>query len=123
LCRHYNIGGTTVPAVHEVSLDIARGKFVALPGASGSGKSTLPGLPAGMDQPTCGSVMVHGADLAGLSRTQLATYRLRTAGMIFQSFNLIASMTLLENVELPMRFAGVPRSQRDELALEALRYE
>ena len=73
-----------------------------------------------MDQPTAGSVTVHGSDLSGLSRTQLAAYRLQTAGMIFQSFNLISSMTLLENVELPMRFAGVDRSQRDGLATEAL---
>ncbi len=63
---------------------------------------------------------VHDNDLSALSRTQLASYRLRIAGMIFQSFNLISSMTLLENVELPMRFAGVDRSRRDQLAMNAL---
>lgn len=73
-----------------------------------------------MDSPTSGSVTVHGNNLAGLSRNDLAGYRLRTAGMVFQAFNLIASMTLLENVELPMRFAGVDRRQREHLAKESL---
>ena len=120
MCRHYDIGGNLVRAVDGVSLEIARGEFTALLGASGSGKSTLLGLLAGMDKPTSGSISVHGSDLSGLSRTELAAYRLRTAGMIFQSFNLIASMTLLENVELPMRFAGVDRSLRNQLATQAL---
>jgi putative ABC transport system ATP-binding protein len=73
-----------------------------------------------MDRPTSGTVVIHGTDLAGLSRDGLAGYRLRTAGMIFQAFNLVPSMTLLENVELPMRFAGVDRSKRGDLAREAL---
>jgi len=120
LCRHYLIGGNLVRAVDGVCLEIESGEFAALLGTSGSGKSTLLGLLAGMDSPTSGSVTVHGTDLAGLSRNDLSGYRLRTAGMIFQAFNLIPSMTLLENVELPMRFAGVDRKQRDQLAREAL---
>jgi putative ABC transport system ATP-binding protein len=120
LCRHYEIGGNAVKAVDGVSIEIESGEFVALLGTSGSGKSTLLALLAGMDRPTSGSVTVHGTDLAGLSSNQLAAYRLRTAGMIFQAFNLIASMTLLENVELPMRFAGVDREGRGQLARESL---
>jgi len=77
-------------------------------------------LIAGLDRPTSGSVIVQGRDLAQLSREELSKYRLRTVGMVFQSFNLIPSMTLLENVELPMRFAEVDRGKRDSLAHEAL---
>jgi putative ABC transport system ATP-binding protein len=121
LCRHYAIGGNLVKAVDGVSIDIPSGGFSALLGTSGSGKSTLLGLLAGMDSPTSGSVIVHGKNLAGLSRNELAEYRLRTAGMIFQAFNLIPSMTLLENVELPLRFAGVDRKERHKLAQESLR--
>ena len=120
LHRHYEIGGNTVRAVDGVSIAIGGGEFCALLGPSGSGKSTLLGVLAGMDRPTSGSVTVHGTDLASLPRERLAGYRLLTAGMIFQAFNLIPSMTLLENVELPMRFADVERKQRNQLAREAL---
>jgi putative ABC transport system ATP-binding protein len=77
-------------------------------------------LIAGLDRPTSGTVIVHGRNLAQLSREELAQYRLRTVGMVFQSFNLIPSMTLIENVELPMRFAEVDRHERQQLAREAL---
>jgi putative ABC transport system ATP-binding protein len=93
---------------------------VALLGASGSGKSSLLNLVAGLDRPTSGAVIVHGTDLAALSRDQLAKYRLHTVGMVFQSFNLIPSMSLLENVELPMRFAEVDRRDRSALARRSL---
>jgi putative ABC transport system ATP-binding protein len=120
VCRHYRMGESVIRAVDGISLDIKSGEFVALLGSSGSGKSSLLNLIAGLDRPTSGTVIVHGRNLAQLSREELAQYRLRTVGMVFQSFNLIPSMTLIENVELPMRFAEVDRRERQELAREAL---
>jgi putative ABC transport system ATP-binding protein len=120
VCRHYPMGEAIIRAVDGISLEIRSGEFVALLGTSGSGKSSLLNLIAGLDRPTSGKVVVHGSDLASLSRVELAKYRLHTVGMVFQSFNLIPSMTLLENVELPMRFAEVDRSEREALALKAL---
>jgi ABC-type lipoprotein export system ATPase subunit len=120
LCRHYRMGETLIRAVDGVTLEVSAGEFVALLGSSGSGKSSVLNLIAGLDRPTSGSVMVHEQNLAQLSREELARYRLHTVGMVFQSFNLIASMTLAENVELPMRFAEVDRGKRDSLACEAL---
>ena len=104
------MGSATIRAVDGVSLTIGSGEFVALLGASGSGKSSLLNLIAGLDSATSGSVVVAGRDLAALSREELARYRRHTVGMVFQSFNLIPSMTVLENVELPLRFAEVERS-------------
>jgi ABC-type lipoprotein export system ATPase subunit len=120
LCRHYRMGETLIRAVDGITLKVRAGEFVALLGSSGSGKSSVLNLIAGMDRPTSGSVTVQGRDLAQLSLAELAKYRLHTVGMVFQSFNLIASMTLAENVELPMRFAEVDREKRDDLAREAL---
>jgi putative ABC transport system ATP-binding protein len=120
VCRHYQMGDTLVRAADGISIDIRAGEFVALLGASGSGKSSLLNLVAGLDRPTSGTVIVHGNNLASLSRDQLAKYRLHTVGMVFQSFNLIPSMSLLENVELPMRFAEVDRRERSVLARQAL---
>jgi ABC-type lipoprotein export system ATPase subunit len=120
LCRHYRMGETLIRAVDGVTLTVVAGEFVALLGSSGSGKSSVLNLIAGLDRPTSGSVVVQERDLARLSREELSRYRLHTVGMVFQSFNLIASMTLAENVELPMRFAEVDRGKRDSLAREAL---
>ena len=120
LCRHYRMGDAVIRAVDGVDLAIRAGEFVALLGSSGSGKSSVLNLIAGLDRPTSGSVVVHDRDLAKLSREELAGYRLHTVGMVFQSFNLIPSMTLAENVELPMRFAEIERGRRDNLAREAL---
>jgi len=114
------MGSTDIHAVDGVTLDIRSGEFVALLGASGSGKSSLLNLIAGLDSPTSGSVVAGDRDLAGLSRQELAQYRRHTVGMVFQSFNLIPSMTVLENVELPLRFAEVERSKRAALAAAAL---
>jgi putative ABC transport system ATP-binding protein len=114
------MGSATIRAVDGVSLDIPAGEFVALLGASGSGKSSLLNLIAGLDSPTSGSVIAGGRDLAKLSREGLAKYRRHTVGMVFQSFNLIPSMTVLENVELPLRFAEVERSKRRAMAAGTL---
>jgi putative ABC transport system ATP-binding protein len=120
VCRHYTMGESLIRAVDGISIGVPAGEFVALLGTSGSGKSSLLNLVAGLDRPTTGAVIVEGKDLAVLSRTELAQHRLRTVGMVFQSFNLIPSMTVIENVELPLRFAEVDRSRRDSLAREAL---
>lgn len=120
VCRHYQMGEVLIRAVDGITLSVRRGEFVALLGASGSGKSSLLNLIAGLDRPTSGTVVVQGNHLGRLSREELAKYRLRTVGMVFQSFNLIPSMTLLENVELPLRFAEMARSQREEIARRAL---
>jgi putative ABC transport system ATP-binding protein len=120
VCRHYRMGEALIRAVDGISVQVACGEFVALLGTSGSGKSSLLNLIAGLDRPTSGSVMIQENDLAKLSREELAKYRLHTVGMVFQSFNLIPNMTLLENVELPLRFAEVDRGQRERLARQAL---
>lgn len=120
VCRHYSMGESLIRAVDGISIEVPAGEFVALLGTSGSGKSSLLNLIAGLDRPTSGAVIVEGKDLARLSREDLAKHRLRTVGMVFQSFNLIPSMTVIENVELPLRFAEVERNRRDALAREAL---
>src|SRR5512141_3138222 len=114
------MGGTLIRAVDDVTLTINEGEFVALLGASGSGKSSLLNLLAGLDSPTSGSVVSCGNDLSRLSRKELAAYRSSAVGMVFQSFNLIPRMTVLENVELPLRFAEVDRKNRLDLTTRAL---
>jgi putative ABC transport system ATP-binding protein len=120
LCRHYRMGEAVIRAVDGVSLEVQAGEFMALLGTSGSGKSSMLNLIAGLDRPTSGSVIVQDRDLAKLSREELAKYRLHVVGMVFQSFNLIPSMTVAENVELPLRFAEVERGRRESLSREAL---
>jgi ABC-type lipoprotein export system ATPase subunit len=120
VCRHYQMGQSLIRAVEDVSLQVNQGEFIALLGTSGSGKSSLLNLIAGLDRPTSGTIAVEGNDLSKLSREDLAKHRLYTVGMVFQSFNLIPSMTVEENVELPLRFAEVERSKRGDLARQAL---
>src|SRR5215475_12759269 len=120
LVRHYRLGRSIIPAVDGVSIAAYRGEFIALLGASGSGKSTLLNLIAGLDRPDAGAIVVDGQNLASLTPDELAGYRRHTVGMVFQSFNLVPSMTLYENVELPMRFAEVRRRVRKQRAREAL---
>jgi len=112
LTRHYRMGDTVIPAVDGMTLDICAGEFVALLGASGSGKSSLLNLLAGLDHATSGAVFVLGRELGRMGPQELARHRNQTIGMVFQSFNLLPRMTVLENVELPLRLAEVPRTQR-----------
>lgn len=118
--RHYEMGAAMIRAVDEVTLDVHAGEFVALLGSSGSGKSTLLNLMAGLDRPTGGAIFANGRNLSELSSLELARYRSRTVGMVFQSFNLLPRMTLEENVELPLRLAEVDRNERGARVQEAL---
>ena len=120
LSRHYQMGPELIRAVEEVSLEVAGGEFAALLGPSGSGKSTLLHLMAGLDKPTAGSIRVAGMELRGFSPEELARYRRHTVGMVFQSFNLISSLRVFENVEMPLRLAEVERDERRQRVMEAL---
>jgi predicted ABC-type transport system involved in lysophospholipase L1 biosynthesis ATPase subunit len=120
VAKSYETAAAPVHALRDVTLAIAPGERVALLGKSGSGKSTLLQLLGGLDRPTAGQLIVADHDLAALSATGLAAYRQRTVGMIFQAFHLIASRTALENVELPLVFAGRPPKERRAAARAAL---
>ena len=118
--RHYQMGGATIRAVNEISLEVRAGEFLALLGASGSGKSTLLNLIAGLDRPTSGAIFAQGRDLAGMNSEDLAKHRNHTIGIVFQSFQLLPRMTLEENVELPLRLGEVPRADRPARVRDAL---
>jgi ABC-type lipoprotein export system ATPase subunit len=120
LVKSYTSSAKPVHALRGVSLEIGRGERVALLGKSGSGKSTLLNVLGGLDRPTAGSLCVAGQELTRMSSARLARYRLATVGMVFQAFNLIASRTALQNVELPMVFAGRPPAERRAAARHAL---
>jgi putative ABC transport system ATP-binding protein len=120
LKKHYRMGNETVRALDGVSMAVSDGEFLALQGTSGSGKSTLLNLIAGLDRPTSGTLRIDGADISGMSSEQLSLHRRGNVGMIFQSFNLVSTMTAVENVTLAMMFAGVPQPERDQRASELL---
>ncbi len=120
LSRIYQKGEVEIPAVRDVSFEVPRGSYLSIVGKSGSGKSTLLNLVGGLDRPTSGSIQFDGNELGKMSRYQLALHRRLNVGMIFQSFNLIPRRTALENIILPLTFAGVPRRKRKQRAKELL---
>jgi ABC-type lipoprotein export system ATPase subunit len=120
LRRQYIMGDITVKALDGVDLDVGEGEFLCLMGPSGSGKSTLLNLLGGLDSPDEGSVVVNGHEVTRLDQNGLSLYRQHQVGFIFQSFNLVSTMTALQNVEFPMIFSGVRRSERRRRATEAL---
>ncbi len=121
ISRRYQMGSETIHALREVSLDIARGEYVAIMGPSGSGKSTLMNLIGCLDTPTSGQYELNGVQVSEMDDNQLAEVRNREIGFIFQTFNLLARSDALRNVELPLIYAGVPSQERRQVALDALR--
>jgi putative ABC transport system ATP-binding protein len=120
LRKYYQMGGTTVRALDGLNLDINEHTFTVVMGPSGSGKSTLLYLLGGLDRATSGQISVDGARLDNMDENALALFRRRTMGFVFQSFNLISSMSALENVAFPMQFAGVNAARRKEQARQLL---
>ncbi len=120
LVKTYTMGDQTVHALRGVSLDIAEGDFVAIMGASGSGKSTLMNIFGGLDLPTSGTYHLAGEALESMAADQLAGLRNRRIGFVFQQFNLLPRTSALENVELPMVYAGVRAAERHARAAAAL---
>jgi putative ABC transport system ATP-binding protein len=118
--KSYRRESLEIPVLRNISLEIAAGDFVALMGPSGSGKTTLLNLIAGIDRPTAGSVVVAGTDLTELSEGELAEWRARHVGFIFQFYNLIPVLTAVENVELPLLLSGLPKTERRAHAEAAL---
>jgi putative ABC transport system ATP-binding protein len=120
LQKEYYLGRTIVPALVSVDLDVYPGEFVAVMGPSGSGKSSFMNILGCLDRPTSGEYYLDGEDVSEMSVGEQADVRNEKIGFIFQSFNLLPWMTALENVELPMIYAGVPAEQRQERAYCAL---
>jgi putative ABC transport system ATP-binding protein len=118
--KTYSMGDVEVHALRGVSLAIAEGEFVAIMGASGSGKSTTMNIIGCLDSPTRGAYLLDGQDVSKLSKDERADIRLRKLGFVFQGFNLLSRTSALENVELPMIYAGANPSERHRRALEAL---
>jgi putative ABC transport system ATP-binding protein len=120
LKMHYQMGNNLVRALDGLDLDIPRGSFCVVMGPSGSGKSTLLYLVGGLSRPTSGRIEINDRPLGEMDENQLAAFRRQTVGFIFQSFNLIHSMSAAENVTFPMLFAGLPGKERDRRAQSAL---
>ena len=120
VCKYYQMGDTTVKAADHISMRIDRGEFVAIVGQSGSGKSTCMNIIGCLDVPTDGTYRLDGRDVGQMSRNELAAIRNEKLGFIFQQYNLLPKLNLLENVEVPLIYADVPRAERHALAKAAL---
>ena len=121
LCKVYNPGENEVRALDHVNLEIHKGEFVAIIGQSGSGKSTFMNMLGCLDVPTSGKYYLNGTDVSTMKDNDLSVVRNKEIGFIFQGFNLIANLTAQENVELPLIYRGVPKKERHELSVAALK--
>lgn len=122
LRKVYRIGSEKVVALENINLTIQRGEICCLLGTSGSGKSTLLNMIAGLEKPTRGSVRIKGQNIDKMNEKQLANFRQKYLGFVFQSYNLLPSLTALENVSMPLNFQGVRRRARDKRAAEMLKF-
>jgi putative ABC transport system ATP-binding protein len=120
IVKNYYIGSITVEALRSVDIDIKTNEYVAIMGPSGSGKSTLMNLVGALDTPTSGEYILNGTDVSKMDDDRLAEIRNQEIGFIFQTFNLLPRYTALENVMLPLIYAGVPKSERAEQATKSL---
>ena len=120
VCKYYQMGDTTVKAVDHISMKINKGEFVAIVGQSGSGKSTCMNIIGCLDVPTSGTYRLNGRDVGSMSKNELAEIRNELLGFIFQQYNLLPKLTLMENVELPLIYAGLSRKEQQERARTAL---
>ena len=118
--KHYGEGDARLHVLHDVELEVREGEFVAIVGQSGSGKSTLLNILGCLDRPSAGSYVLDGEDTATLADDRLSEVRNSAIGFVFQSFQLVPQLTVLENVEVPMFYAGVPRAERHRVAEERL---
>lgn len=120
ICKSYYMGEEELEVLHNVNLTISSGEFLSLLGPSGSGKSTMMNIIGCLDQPTSGSYKLFGREVAGYNEREQASLRNREIGFVFQSFNLLPKLTALQNVELPLIYAGMEPKKRHELSKEAL---
>ena len=120
ICKTYNPGENEVTALRKIDLAIRRGEFAAIIGSSGSGKSTLMNILGCLDVPDSGTYLLDGADVSALSDEELSRIRNQKIGFIFQGFNLVQSLSAVENVELPLAYRGIRRAERRDLAAHAL---
>ena len=120
VCKYYQMGDTTVKAADHITMKIEKGEFVAIVGQSGSGKSTCMNIIGCLDVPTHGTYRLNGRDVGKMNRNELAAIRNEMLGFIFQQYNLLPKLTLLENVEVPLVYAGIPAAQRHATAKAAL---